>query len=477
MIGVQSAMPFLRRWRSHWSGYACALGAVALVSVFIGLVLGQVNLANVSMLYLLAVMATAVLLRPRPSHLRLDRRLPGVRLVLCRAAPPVHGQRPGGVGVAAAFPADGDGHRPAGGGSAPASARGTTARARGGRAVRRRPPARREATSIPPSQRSPSGCAANCTWTALAVEVWRPQGETPGASAPATASALQDLHGRGAGAARVHAARTGPVDGPARRARSLGAHRSADARVAARATTCIWCRCESATAALARCCSPTTRARFAGSEDRLLSAAAAQIGLAVERERLRQEATEAEILRRTDQLRATLLNAVSHDLRTPLATIMASAGSLRQHDVAVDRRGARGLRAGDRGGGRPPESPGRQPARHLAHRRRQSEAADELARPRIADRRRGRPTATRDRDGTASRSRCPTTCRPCGSIRSRSARCSTTWSKMRPNTPRPTPRSPSTRGVMAVLCASRFRIAGLASRVTPCRTCSIRSIG
>ena len=65
-----------------------------------------------------------------------------------------------------------------------------------------------------------------------------------------------------------------------------------------------------------------------------MSAAATQIGLAVERDRLNKEATEAEILRRTDQLRAALLNAVSHDLRTPLATIMASAGSLRQQDVA-----------------------------------------------------------------------------------------------------------------------------------------------
>src|SRR5262249_52478331 len=72
---------------------------------------------------------------------------------------------------------------------------------------------------------------------------------------------------------------------------------------------------------------------FAAAEDRLLSAAAGQIGLAVERERLDREATEAEILRRTDQLRAALLSAVSHDLRTPLATIMASAGRLRQTDV------------------------------------------------------------------------------------------------------------------------------------------------
>jgi two-component system sensor histidine kinase KdpD len=72
---------------------------------------------------------------------------------------------------------------------------------------------------------------------------------------------------------------------------------------------------------------------FSSADDRLVSAAATQIGLAAERDRLKKEATEAEILRRTDQLRTALLNAVSHDLRTPLATIIASAGSLRQHDV------------------------------------------------------------------------------------------------------------------------------------------------
>src|ERR671924_67264 len=38
-------------------------------------------------------------------------------------------------------------------------------------------------------------------------------------------------------------------------------------------------------------------------------------------------------LRRADELRRALLNAVSHDLRTPLASIMASAGSLEQDDV------------------------------------------------------------------------------------------------------------------------------------------------
>jgi two-component system sensor histidine kinase KdpD len=38
-------------------------------------------------------------------------------------------------------------------------------------------------------------------------------------------------------------------------------------------------------------------------------------------------------LRRTDELKTALLNAVSHDLRTPLATIIASADSLRLSDV------------------------------------------------------------------------------------------------------------------------------------------------
>lgn len=73
---------------------------------------------------------------------------------------------------------------------------------------------------------------------------------------------------------------------------------------------------------------------FTAADDRLLSAVTNQLGLAVERLRLRQEAAEAEALRRTDELRTALMNAVSHDLRTPLSSIVASAGSLLQEDVA-----------------------------------------------------------------------------------------------------------------------------------------------
>jgi len=73
---------------------------------------------------------------------------------------------------------------------------------------------------------------------------------------------------------------------------------------------------------------------FADDETRLLATVADRVAVALERETLREEANRAEILRRTDELRTALLNSVSHDLRTPLAAIKASAESLLQHDVA-----------------------------------------------------------------------------------------------------------------------------------------------
>lgn len=69
-------------------------------------------------------------------------------------------------------------------------------------------------------------------------------------------------------------------------------------------------------------------------EDRILAAVAAQIGAAAEQERLRREAADSEVLRQADEAKRALLRAVSHDLRTPLASVIASATSLRQRDVA-----------------------------------------------------------------------------------------------------------------------------------------------
>ena len=67
---------------------------------------------------------------------------------------------------------------------------------------------------------------------------------------------------------------------------------------------------------------------------RLLSLAADQLGLALRRDRLRDEATSAEVARRGDSLKSALLDSVSHDLRTPLASIRATAGNLGDPAVA-----------------------------------------------------------------------------------------------------------------------------------------------
>jgi two-component system sensor histidine kinase KdpD len=80
------------------------------------------------------------------------------------------------------------------------------------------------------------------------------------------------------------------------------------------------------------------RTRAAGrpgrGDTRVLAAAADQVGQALERDRLAQEATSAEVARRSEAAKTALLDSVSHDLRTPLATIRAAAGSLM--DPALD---------------------------------------------------------------------------------------------------------------------------------------------
>lgn len=58
-----------------------------------------------------------------------------------------------------------------------------------------------------------------------------------------------------------------------------------------------------------------------------------QVAALLERARLQQETLRMEILQRTDTLRAALLSSVSHDLRTPLTAIKATASTLLQRDV------------------------------------------------------------------------------------------------------------------------------------------------
>jgi two-component system, OmpR family, sensor histidine kinase KdpD len=71
-----------------------------------------------------------------------------------------------------------------------------------------------------------------------------------------------------------------------------------------------------------------------GDDDRrMLVVFTAQLSGLLERRRLSEAAAEAEALAATDRLRTAVLRAVSHDLRTPLASMKASATSLLQGDV------------------------------------------------------------------------------------------------------------------------------------------------
>ncbi len=67
---------------------------------------------------------------------------------------------------------------------------------------------------------------------------------------------------------------------------------------------------------------------------RVLTAFVAQLSVAVRARTLEQEAEDAAGLVEVNELRTAILAAVSHDLRTPLASVKAAVSSLRQGDVA-----------------------------------------------------------------------------------------------------------------------------------------------
>ena len=66
---------------------------------------------------------------------------------------------------------------------------------------------------------------------------------------------------------------------------------------------------------------------------RVLAAVAKQAAGLVKQRELTEEASKAEAIAQADELRRSLLSAVSHDLRTPLAAAKAAVSSLRSDDV------------------------------------------------------------------------------------------------------------------------------------------------
>ncbi len=69
---------------------------------------------------------------------------------------------------------------------------------------------------------------------------------------------------------------------------------------------------------------------------RLLDALIDQTAIAVERVRLADDIDKARLDAETERLRAALLTSISHDLRTPLASILGSITSLRSYGSAYD---------------------------------------------------------------------------------------------------------------------------------------------
>jgi len=75
----------------------------------------------------------------------------------------------------------------------------------------------------------------------------------------------------------------------------------------------------------------------------LLEAFTNQTAAAVERVLLAEEAQRAQLTIETERMRNAVLNAVSHDLRTPLATIVGSTSSLLEQNGGIDAEGRKGL--------------------------------------------------------------------------------------------------------------------------------------
>ena len=75
--------------------------------------------------------------------------------------------------------------------------------------------------------------------------------------------------------------------------------------------------------------------QFARQDRALLGTFANQAALAVERAQLQDQAVRTRLLEEIDRWRGAMMGAVSHDLRTPLASVKAAVSSLRQNNAGL----------------------------------------------------------------------------------------------------------------------------------------------
>jgi two-component system sensor histidine kinase KdpD len=88
---------------------------------------------------------------------------------------------------------------------------------------------------------------------------------------------------------------------------------------------------------------PADDARRTANERRFVAALADQAAIAIERILFAAEIDETRMLRESERLRAALLTSLSHDLRTPLASVLGALTSLRSFDDQYDAETRREL--------------------------------------------------------------------------------------------------------------------------------------
>jgi two-component system sensor histidine kinase KdpD len=88
---------------------------------------------------------------------------------------------------------------------------------------------------------------------------------------------------------------------------------------------------------------PSTAPIFTPDQRRLLDALIDQAAVAIERVKLAEDVDRTRLTAETERLRAALLTSISHDLRTPLASILGAVTSLDQYGSLLDDAGRRDL--------------------------------------------------------------------------------------------------------------------------------------
>jgi two-component system sensor histidine kinase KdpD len=81
---------------------------------------------------------------------------------------------------------------------------------------------------------------------------------------------------------------------------------------------------------------PDTASELNSEQEQLLGAYIDLVAVAIEGIQLAEELHNAQVLKATEKLQAALLNAISHDLRTPLVSVIGTLSSLQEEGMGLD---------------------------------------------------------------------------------------------------------------------------------------------